>query len=213
MYLDTLLRQGQPKRIVLPALALAPRSRYPNAMQRRICSALILVTLLASGDSISAQSSKKKSSSTLQAALMKIAEYVLVNGVDKDIKAPTSRTLGYDVDVLPTKALRQKSDVAFDKQEHSFHVILNTNTKSKNRIDALILSHALVTERESRKHVDLLDAKISPSGELLILMRVVGFAGDVKRTKLDINSKEAKVLFKTELDYQLTRIDFNSLKK
>ena len=182
-------------------------------MQRRIWTALILVTLLASGDAISAQSSKKKSSSNTQAALIKIAKCVLANGVDKDIKAPTSRTLGYDVDVLPTKALRQKSDVAFDKQEHSFHVILNTSTKSKNRIDALILSHALVTEQGTRKHLDLLDAKISPSGELLILMRVTGFAGDVKRTKLDINSKEAKVLFKTELDYQLTKIDFNSLKK
>jgi|CXWL01.1.fsa_nt_gi hypothetical protein len=193
-------------------LAVTFPSRYPNSMQS-LMTALILAALWNANPAIAATASKKAAKSNQPKTLMTIAEYVLANGVDKDIKGPTARTLGYNVDVLPTKALRQKSDVAFDKQEHSFHVILNANSKSKNRIDALLLSRALATEQNGRKHVDLLDAKVSTSGELLILMHVVGFAGDVKRTSLDINSKEAKALFNTELDYQLTRIDFNSLKK
>ncbi len=142
---------------------------------------------------------------------MKIAEYVLANGVDKDIKAPNSHTLGYDVDILMTKALRQKSDAAFDKQEHSFHVI--SNSKSKGRIDAIILSRVSVTERNGRKYVDGLDVKISPSGELVILMHATGFIGDVKQTKMNIRSKETKDLYIAELDYQLTHMDFQSLRK
>lgn len=180
---------------------------------QHLVAAFILAAFWSANPTLAATTAKKASKSNQPRTLMTIAEYVLANGVDKDIKGPTAHTLGYDVDVLPTKALRQKSDIASDKQEHSFHVILNANMRSKNRINALLLSHALVTERNGRKHVDLLDAKTSPSGELLILMHVVGFAGEVKRTSLDINSKEAKALFKTELDYQLTHIDFNSLKK
>ena len=160
---------------------------------------------------MAADTAKKSKKTDQHRALMKIAEYVLKNGVDKGIKAPNSHMLGYNVDVLMTKALRQKSDVAFDNQEHSFHVIPSTDAKSPGGVGAIIISHVSVTDRDGRKHADLIDIKMSPRGKLLTLIHAIGFTGDVARTKMDINSNEAKILYKSELNYQLTKIDFRSL--
>ncbi|MEK7389932.1 MAG: hypothetical protein AAB036_09545 [Elusimicrobiota bacterium] len=181
-------------------------------MKSRLTAA-IFTTLCVMNTTLASAGAKTRGNKNQPQTLLAIAQYVLDHGVDKGIKAPNSHMLGYQVDVLMTKALRQKKDIAPDNQEHSFHVILSTDPASPRAIDAIILSHVRVTDKDGRKHVDLMDAKITPTGELLVLLHVTGFPGSATRTALDVKTKKALVLYKTELEYQLTQIDYRSIKK
>ena len=139
---------------------------------------------------------------------MKVAAYVLENGIDREIKAPLSRSLGYDVDAVKTKALRQKSDASRDKHEHAFYVVYNEDAKSKKTIKEIILANTLVTEGAGKKHVDGFDVRIDQGGGLLAVVHAIGFYGQIQQNRLDIASKKSLRLFKDERDYQLRFIDF-----
>lgn len=175
---------------------------------KSLIAVLILATLWSARPSANAAATKKVKKASQQQALMKIAEYILKNGVVKSINAPLSRTLGYDLDIVETRALRQKKDIASDKREHGFYVVFTSDKKGHKTVKEIILANILLTEREGKRYIEGINARINSDGKLIALVLTTGFEGEVKQERLNSQSETAKSRLNDELSYQLNHIDF-----
>lgn len=176
-------------------------------MAPRTLTLAILTALLAfgSGSPVSAKDKPKSAKQTTPVAVKvkrpktweKLVIYVLENGADRSIKAPASRTLGYDEDTVPTRTFRYKRGSAPDGKEHVIHAIYKID-EGKKVLTNVTITNTEVTQQDGQKHIDGYAFRLQPDGTPISAFRAYGIVGDVVQSPLNLESAETKKVLDTE---------------
>ena len=121
----------------------------------------------------------------------KLVAFVLAKGVNKSIKAPLSRNLGYDQDAVATKAVRYKRSSAPDGREHVINAVYEkkggTPVMREVTLDVSRLSNV-----GNGNHIDGYSFRLKPDGAPIAVVHSKGDLGDVVQTPLKIDSPEVQ---------------------
>ena len=145
--------------------------------------------------------------------LAAIAEHVIKNGTERKLKAPLSRNLGFNQDVVVTRAMRHKSDASPDNKSHAFYVIYSTGKDGKLAPQEIVLGNAQIIERDGQKYVDGFDARTDLKGNLLAAVKSSGPAGQVAQNPLPTDSQAAIDAFNAERSIHTEKLDVSKLTK
>lgn len=140
-----------------------------------------------------------------------LVEHVLKRGGEWPIKAPMSRTLGYDSDSVPAKSLGIEQEKSKDNREHSVFVVYEVGDKGVPRAKEVILANLQVTMKDGKRQVDGYDARATLDGKLVGGMRALGEEGKVIQTGLKADSPELKAFFASERDNFLNKLNWKKL--
>lgn len=193
------------------ASSLAPdlRSRYPWSMPPRILSFVIMAAIIGFASPASAKDKEKKKPAKEQSARSwkMMVDYVLKNGGEDSIKAPSAHTLGYDSDEVFAKSLGLDSDKSKDGRDHSIFIIYTKDEKGTVIPKEIVLGNILVKEANSIKEIDSYRIRMTLNGTLIKGMRATGIVGEVVHQSLGPDSKELKSWHKQESDFHLKIVD------
>lgn len=198
-----------------PGLAAAVRSRYPRTMPLRFVAALALSIALSDG--LSAKESTKTGSKSGEGkgaparTWKSLVDHMVKNGVHYATKAPSSRTLGFDSDIVNTRGLYLKAADAKDGSEHSFVVVYDLTDKKVVHPREIILGRIRVSEENAVKEIDTMRLRLSLSGDPIKGMHAAGVVGKVKQTPIAGDSKDAKEFLATERAFWLKEVDLKKL--
>lgn len=197
----------------VPALALGIRSRYPWAMIPHFLSiAMILFVTVPANSANAPQPTKKPIAEKKTVRTWKaVADYILKNGTANSIKAPMSRTLGYDSDEIPAKTLRIKSAESKDKKEHAIRVTYIVNEKGAVIPIDLLLGITLVEVIPEGRKIDGFGIRITPDGRIVSAMRATGIVGEVEQKALSVDSAEVQRVYNAESILHLKTINLEHL--
>ncbi|MDE2491508.1 MAG: hypothetical protein KGM24_11715 [Elusimicrobia bacterium] len=111
----------------------------------------------------------------------RLAERVVKEGVDSHpLRAPTTRNLGYDADVVPTKAVRYTSKQTPDGWEYDIYVVTSRTGKPAE----IVVAVTKVRTESKARYLDGFNVRFTPSGRILGAMRASGFVGRIVQTPL-----------------------------
>lgn len=159
-----------------------------------------MVAVIGFASPASAKPKEKKKAEKEQAprTWKMVAEHVLKNGSEHPIKAPSSRTLGYDSDEVAAKTLRIKSSASNDKKEHSIRVTYRLSEKGAQVPNDLVLGTTFVETVPEGKKIDASGLRITTDGRIVSAMRATGVVGEVEQKVLAPDSPEAKEAYRIE---------------
>lgn len=169
----------------------------------RMLAFVLMATIIGSASPASAKpSSKSKEKKTPEKVAARtwkaVAEFVLKNGVEHPIKAPASRTLGYDSDEVAAKLLRIKTAASKDKKEHSVSVTYASEEKGNLRPKEVVLGVIFVEVVPSGQQIDSFRLRLDLNGKLISVMHSTGIVGQVLQKSLATDSPEANAVYKAE---------------
>jgi hypothetical protein len=180
-----------------------------------ICS---LALLLVAGSAYSGDKKKPSSKKVASKAAVKkekswamLVDHVLTKGKEWPMKAPSTRTLGYDSDLVPTKSLGIDQEKSADNREHTVNIVYENGEKGKPRAKEMVLANIRVVEKEGKEIIDAYRARATLDGKLIRGMHSTGAVGEVIQTPLDAESEELKSVFETEKDLYLKKADWSLL--
>lgn len=173
---------------------------------------LTFIILAAVFAGVSPASAKEKKKPAKQARTWKtVVDYVWKNGGEDSIKAPTSRTLGYESDEVFAKSLGLDANKSKDGREHTIFVVIGKNESEEAVPKEIVLGSILITDVDSKKSVDSFRIRTTLDGTVIQGMHATGIAGHVVQKSLPADSKELKNIFKKESDLALKDIDLSRL--
>lgn len=177
-------------------------------MPTRFITRALLFLILGIGHTHFARAAKPTPSLTWDT----VASYVLTHGGDRTIKAPASRTLGYDADTVNAKGLRVKLEKSKDGREHTFYVVYEpTEKKEIFRPREIVLGSILMTEKGALKEISSYRVRLSIDGKPISAMRAEGVIGKVKQRALAGDSKDTADLLAAEMRYFLRETPLSQL--
>lgn len=159
----------------------------------------------------SAQPPAKKEPAPSVKTWARLTEHVLSRGGEWPVKAPASRTLGYDSDSVPAKSLGIDQENSKDDREHNIAVVYDLDGKGVPRAREIVLANIRVKEIEGKEHVDGYRIRLKLNGSVIRGMRAVGEVGKVVQTPLTAESSELKGVYRAERDLYLGRLDWARL--
>jgi len=127
-----------------------------------------------------------------------LAEFVLKNGSENPIKAPSSKTLGYEEDVVAAKGLRIKASASKDNKEHAVYVTYASDDKGELSAKDMVFGVIQVKETAGRKSIDGYRMRIKLDGTIVTVMKAAGAVGAVKQELISPKSKEAVLAYNSE---------------
>lgn len=199
------------REIFLSALVPGIRSRYPWAMPLRFALAFVFCAPFTYA-APSPVPAKPKAKAISERTWQTLTKHVMENGIELPIKAPACRTLGYDSDSVPAKALRLKSANSKDGREHAVYIVYDlTEKKDILRPREIVVGSIRVEEKDSVKDIQSYRVRLNLNGHPISAMRADGIVGKVKQQPLSIGSKEAKKLLATEKKFFLEDVDLSQL--
>lgn len=176
-------------------------------------SRIVIFTILA-GAMMSAPASaaeSKKAPGRAPRTWKAVAEHVLANGADRTLKAPLTRDLGFDADVVATKALRYRPEDSPDRKSHAIYVISAPGQDGKLTPKEFILGNGFEIDQNGAKIVEDIFLRADLSGKLVAAARSKGPAGHAEEKKLPRSS--AAAAFEAERRIHLRAMDLNKLSK
>jgi hypothetical protein len=142
-----------------------------------------------------------------------MVDYVMKNGGDDSIKAPSAETLGYASKEVFAKSLGLDQEKSKDGREHTIFVIHEKSAKGELTPKEIVLGSIRVTGHESEQRIDSYRIRMTLDGKLIQGMHATGIVGEVVQQTLPPDSKELLGVFKKESDLQLKEIDLATLTK
>lgn len=193
----------------LPTMRAAGSSRIPavRALAFIFLSAMIGFAAPASAKPKEKAKAVKKTARTWKT----VVDHVFKNGADWPIKAPSSRTLGYESDEVPAKGLSIDDDKSKDGKEHSICVVYAVDEKGVSRPTGIDIGTMLVKEIASGTEIDGYQIRMSLDGTPISAMHATGIVGKVKQVALSPEAKEIKALFAAESALYLKDVDLKQL--
>lgn len=179
-------------------------------MPPRTFAFIALASILGFASPLSAKE-KKASSKKPVRTWSAVVDYVFKNGEEWPIKAPSSRTLGYDADEVPAKGLSIDDDKSTDGQEHSICIVYKIDEKGNKKPTGIDIGTMRVKEINSGKEIDGYQIRMSLDGKPISAMHATGIVGHVKQQALTADAKEVKALFAAERDLYLKNIELTQL--
>lgn len=152
-----------------------------------------------------------KSTKKIATTWNSLIDYALKNGIDRPLKAPLSRKLGFDSDLVPTKAMRVKAESSHDKFDHSIYVSYDVNSEGKTIPLSVVLSKTMTTRSEAGLHVRSFIIRVDPAGKVLNALRTSGLRGNVEQTVSDPSETSIKSDSEYEMTYFLKSIRLETL--
>lgn len=145
------------------------------------------------------QAGEKKSEKTLA----EIVDLVMKGGKDKTIDEESGRNLGFPGEVK-TKTMRYRGEVCPDGRQHSFNVVVSTESEGRVMPTDILWLAMKLTEKESSRSVDGWLFRLSLAGKLSNAVWVEGEPKvEVIHTVKEINSKEVLRAFEKEKKFFL----------
>lgn len=179
-------------------------------MPLRTISLIFLTAFIAFGSPASAKEKKKPAKQSAR-TWKNVVDYVFKNGGDDSIKAPASRTLGYDSDEVFAKSLGLDADKSKDGREHDIFVIYEKEGTDTLIPKEIVIGSIRITEVDSKKKIDSYRIRMSLDGTLIQGMHATGAAGHVVQQALPPDSKELLTVFKNESNLNLKELDLAKL--
>ncbi len=179
-------------------------------MPPRTLTLVILASLIALAPPVFA-AEKKKPTKQATRTWKTVVDYVFKNGGEDSIKAPASRTLGYDSDEIFAKSLGLDADKSKDGREHDIFVIYEKDGGAASIPKEIVIGNMSVTDVGSNKKIDSYRIRISLDGAVIQGMHATGLAGHVIQRALPPDSKELLTVFKNESNLNLKELDFSKL--
>lgn len=179
-------------------------------MAPRTITLILLAALIAAAPPVSAKE-KKKSVKQASRTWKTIVDYVFKNGTEWPIKAPTSRTLGYDLDEVKAKGLSIDDDKSKDGKEHSICIVYVVDEKGVSRPEGIDIGTMLVKEIGSTQEINGYQIRMSLDGAPISGMHATGLVGQVKQVALKPDSNEIKGVLAAETDLYLKTIMLSQL--
>ena len=170
--------------------------------------AVVVTMLLSVGPAHSAKPAAKAASVRTWKTLI---DHMLANGSVDYIKAPTSRTLGFDSDKVEVKGLYLKSGDSSDGREHSFEVVYDMTDKKVVLPREIVIARIRITEKNPIKDIDANRLRLSLDGNPIKGMHASGIVGKVKQVALNGDSLEAKEFLAAERKFWLKEVDLAKL--
>lgn len=152
-----------------------------------------------------------KSTKKIATTWNSLIDYALKNGIDRPLKAPLSRKLGFDSDLVSTKAMRVKAESSHDKFDHSIYVSYDVNSEGKTIPLSVVLSKTMTTRSEAGLHVRSFIIRVDPAGKVLNALRTSGLRGNVEQTVSDPSETSIKSDSEYEMTYFLKSIRLETL--
>lgn len=184
-------------------------------MPLRFVSALALCIALTNG--LSAKESGKAESKSTEGKGAPVrtwkilVDHMVKNGIHYATKAPSSRTMGFDSDIVNTWGLYLKAADAKDGREHSFVVVYDLTDKKVVRPREIILGRIRVTEQNAVKKIDTMRLRLSLNGDPIKGMHAAGVVGKVKQTAVAGDSRDAKEFLASEETFWMKEVDLRKL--
>jgi hypothetical protein len=181
-------------------------------MPPRILAFIFLTAVLAFGSPVSAKEKKTAAKASVR-TWKTVVDYVLANGVDRTLKAPLSRKLGFDSDAVATKALRYKNDDTPDKKTHAVYVLYTQDKDGKQIPKEFVLGNGIVVVKDGIKSVEDLFIRADLSGKIITAITSKGPSGQIEEIVLAVDSPAAIAGFKAEQSVHLNTMDLKKLSK
>ena len=140
-----------------------------------------------------------------------LVDYVMKNGGEDSIKAPSAHTLGYSSNEVFAKSLGLDQDKSKDGREHTIFVIYNQGEKGSLVPEEIVLGSIRVTGNESMKRIDSYRIRMTLDGKVLQGMHASGIVGEVVQESLPPESQELLSIFAKERDFHLKEVDLSKL--
>lgn len=174
---------------------------------------VLLASLIAFASPASAKPKEKSKPAKKQVARTwkVLVDYVLKNGGEDSIKAPSARTLGYDSNEVFAKSLGLDQDKSKDGREHTIFIIYEKDDKGTLTPKEIVIGSIRVTGGESDKHVDSYRIRMTLDGTVIQGMHASGIVGEVVQESLSPDSKVLQSVFNKEKELQLNEIDLKTL--
>ena len=139
-----------------------------------------------------------------------VIDYVMVNGSDRKLLAPTTKLLGYNSDEVLTKALRYKSDDSPDKMSHAIYVISEVQD-GKSAPREIILGNRISVTKNGVKSINDFLVRTDLNGRIISAATSKGPSGHVVESILPPDSDEAIIGHKAEQKIHLQTMDLRKL--
>lgn len=140
-----------------------------------------------------------------------VVDYVVANGAERKLSAPTIKLLGFDAAEITTKALRYKSDDSPDKMSHAIYVISAKGADGKSSPKEIVMGYRVAVTKDGVKSIDDYFLRTDLSGHIISAATSKGPAGHVTETILSTESPEAIAIYKVEQTIHLKTMDMKRL--
>lgn len=173
---------------------------------------VVLASLLAcNAAAADAKKPAKKSAPKKEKTWSMLIDHVMKKGGEWPMKAPSTRTLGYDSDLVAAKSLGIDQEKSADNREHNVFVVYEADEKGKLRAKEVVLANIRVIEKDGKEVIDAYRARAKLDGTLIRGMHSTGAVGEVIQTPLPPESQELKSVFGTEKELYLKKMDWSQL--
>ena len=136
------------------------------------------------------------------------------HGRELPIKAPASRTIGYDSDSVSAKVLRIPANESKDKREHGFYVVYDaTKKKGVLKPREMVIGSILVSGKGSEREIQSFRIRMKLDGTIISGMKADGIVTRVKQRPLAADSSEIPPLLAAEKNIFLNDTPLSRLKK
>lgn len=171
----------------------------------------LLFAVLLLSTSVATAKPPKKSSPKKAKTWAMLVNHVLANGKEWPMKAPSTKTLGYESDLVPAKSLGIDQEKSKDNREHNIYVVYEKDAKGTPQAKEIVLANIRVVEKDGKESIDAYRARAKLDGTLIRGMHSTGIVGEVTQTPLDGESNELKSVFAAEKDIYLKNTDWSLL--
>jgi hypothetical protein len=182
-------------------------------MTSRIFAFVLMAAVIGFASPASAKPKEKTKPAKKQVARTwkVLVDYVLKNGGEDSIKAPSAHTLGYDSNEVFAKSLGLDQDKSKDGYEHTIFIVYEKDAKGTLTPKEMVLGSIRVTGDESEKRIDSYRIRMTLDGTVIQGMHASGIVGEVVQESLPPDSKELLSVFKKEKELHLNEIDLATL--
>lgn len=139
-----------------------------------------------------------------------VVDYVIANGSDRKLKAPTTKLLAFNSDEVETKALRYKSDDSPDKMSHAVYVI-SVEQDGKPTPSEIILGNRISVTKDGVKSINDFLVRTDLTGKIISAATSKGPPGQVVENILAPDSAEAIAGYKAEQEIHLKKMAIQKL--
>lgn len=165
---------------------------------------------VASPASAKAKEKKKPATKQVTRTWKNVIDYVIANGSDRKLMAPTTKLLGFTSEEVRTKALRYKSDDSPDKMSHAVYVV-SDEQDGKLTPREIVLGNRISVTKDGVKSINDFLVRADLNGKMISAATSKGPAGQVVEKVLAPDSGEAISGFKGEQDVHLKTMDLRKL--
>lgn len=187
---------------ILGEAALAGRYGYHSFMFRLLPLPLLLLAAV-----LPARAADRKPAKTWATLI----EFVLKNGAEDPVMAPSARELGYDADEVAAWSMRVVSKKSPDGKEHRFYVVYEKDAAGARKPKEIVLSVLESQTKDGKHFIHSYRVRLSSGGKLLRGKRAAGFLGEVVQSVLPNDSPELLGVYKGEKDFYFKTLDWAQL--